>query len=97
MKVNPKQSTVFTCKVIGNVLPCNNSVVLEREGRSTAGITFRNASETATGRLVMFDVDWIGSEEPMTCRILMTPEPSLTIIADTYGLNFSVFGTLLDI
>ena len=76
---------MFTCTVIGNVLPGNNSVILEREGRSSTGISFRNASETATSRVVTFDVNRIGAEEPMTCRILMTPEASLTVEADTYG------------
>ena len=84
-KVNPNQKTVFTCRVTGSPVPPRESVVLERAGGSTAGITLKSESLDGNIRSVLFDVNTVGYQENILCRLMGPVDVYKLIQANTYG------------
>ena len=85
IKVNPGQTTVFTCTVSGNPTPTRESVVLERSGGDTSGIEYRSESSNDTSRNVQFSVNQVAANELMRCVLRTSAEAFLEIQSKTFG------------
>ena len=85
IKVNPGQTTVFTCTVSGNPTPTRESVVLERFGGDTSGIEYRSESSNDTSRNVQFSVNQVAANELMRCVLRTSTEAFLEIQSKTFG------------
>ena len=86
-KVNPYQSSSFTCTVQGDPVPQADSVELSYASGNelfTDGITRQSSSTSDSERQVIFSVDSVSPGVTYLCY-LVTGTASLDITANTYG------------